>query len=559
MTMDITKCHLFKEFEKLSLNSIKSVQDGQSLNELDVYLHVTRPIESVLREKMEAIDRSGGGIVLLIGSAGDGKSHLLSQMRAEFSWDPMSFYNDATASCSPNKTAVETLKEALSDFSDESIETTSRKLVLAVNLGKLNAFIEDSEVKDRYSEIVKATAGIFDDDDSTDEAETDRIKIVLFASEQIFEIYPESEETYPVEAKFLNDILEKIVNGAENNPFRKSYLADKEEEDSELNPVLLNYKILESYPVRDAIVKLIIEAIIRFKLIITPREFLDFVYSIMVYHSSEPYEEKRDFFKALLPTLLFEGGTNPIQRAISRLDPVVCSSTKHDNSLGELFTSYAIPERIRDEMRDVRIPDSLLDRVDVFYSNNGRDIEATTKFVFRLWHTLDYHSESAVYTKFVRLLAQVLDKQEDAYIQLYELVSRSIPRHFGSFTENTRMIPLNVQGGKYKLFATINLAPQEIVTQFVPHRPSRFPLFFYLRWAVDGKTIGLKFDYQLFEYLSELDQGRLVTTYENDKNLTFSNFVRGLAEKANLSEITILKCDGTQKLLKNTFGSVRFS
>ena len=37
------------------------------------------------------------------------------------------FYNDATASSSPNKTAIETLKEALRDFSDENLYGTQKK------------------------------------------------------------------------------------------------------------------------------------------------------------------------------------------------------------------------------------------------------------------------------------------------------------------------------------------------------------------------------------------------------------------------------------------------
>ena len=49
--MDMTKSNLYREFSKLSLNSIKSVQNGQSLNDLDLYLHVERPVESVLRQK----------------------------------------------------------------------------------------------------------------------------------------------------------------------------------------------------------------------------------------------------------------------------------------------------------------------------------------------------------------------------------------------------------------------------------------------------------------------------------------------------------------------------
>ena len=557
--MDMTKSNLYREFSKLSLNSIKSVQNGQSLNDLDLYLHVERPVESVLRQKMRDIDQCGGGIVLLIGSAGDGKSHLLSRLRSEFDWDSSSYYNDATASCSPNKTAVQTLKEALVDFCDASIDTTNRKLVLAVNLGKLNAFIEDADVKNSYSKIVEATAGIFDDDDATEEKETSRIKIVLIAREQMFEISPECQDQFTMQAPFLSKILEKIVYGDDANPFHRAYLADREDSECEQDPVYLNYKILQSPQVRDTLVRGIIESIVRFKLIITPREFLDFIYCIMVPRGLEEYDAQRDYYKTLLPSLLFCGGTNLIQRAFAKLDPIIYSSTDHDKKLAELFTSYAIPEDIESAMRDARIPECIIDRINKFYQNNGRQLDVTTKFVFRLFHILSYHSESGVYTNFMRLLTKIFNRDPDAYAEIYEVVGRALPRHFGSFYEKNNMIPLGVQGGEYKLFANLELDPQPIDSSFNPDHPSRFPLWVTMKWRVGGEVICLKVDYQLYSYLDDLNQGRLVTAYENERNLAFSTFVRQLASKANMSEVTIVKSCGTEKKLQESFGKVRLA
>ena len=134
---------LKEAFLHLSQHSVDSVQNGKSFTEWDEYMHVDRPIENKLYEKMDAIDAAGGGIVLLVGSAGDGKSHLLSRIRQKFDWGNNSFYNDATASSSPKKTAIDTLKEALADFKDASLYKTTSKLVLAINLGKLNALIDD--------------------------------------------------------------------------------------------------------------------------------------------------------------------------------------------------------------------------------------------------------------------------------------------------------------------------------------------------------------------------------------------------------------------------------
>lgn len=555
--MDMTKSRLYHEFSKLSLNSIKSVQNGHALNDLDLYLHVERPVEAILRQKMRDIDQAGGGIVLLIGSAGDGKSHLLSRLRSEFDWDSSSYYNDATASSSPNKTAVQTLKEALVDFCDSSIATTERKLVLAVNLGKLNAFIEDKEVKSAFAQIVTATEGIFDDDDATEEKETSRIKIVLLAREQMFEISPECQDQFTLQAPFLSKILEKIVDGNESNPFHKAYLEDRENPDCEHDPVYLNYKILQSPQVRDALVRGIIEAIVRFKLIITPREFLDFIYCIMIPRGLENYDVQQDYYKTLLPSLLFCGGTNLIQRAFAKLDPIVYSSTDHDKKLAELFTSYAIPVDIESAMRDARIPECIIDRINKFYQNNGRQLDVTTKFVFRLFHILSYHSESCVYTNFMRLLTKIFNHDLDAYAEIFEMVGRALPRHFGSFYEKSNMIPLGVQGGEYKLFANLELDPQPIDSQFNSDHPSRFPLWFNMKWRAGGDVICLKVDYQLYSYLDDLNLGRLVTGYENERDLAFSTFVRRLADKANMAEVTIVKSSGAEKKLQESFGKVR--
>ena len=125
---------LKEAFLHLSQHSVDSVQNGKSFTEWDEYMHVDRPIEDKLYVKMDEIDAAGGGIVLLVGSAGDGKSHLLSRIRQMSDWGDSSFYNDATASSSPKKTAIDTLKEALTDYKDANLykQNTKRLLIQLV-------------------------------------------------------------------------------------------------------------------------------------------------------------------------------------------------------------------------------------------------------------------------------------------------------------------------------------------------------------------------------------------------------------------------------------------
>ena len=398
---------LKEAFLHLSQHSVDSVQNGKSFTEWDEYMHVDRPIEDKLYVKMDQIDAAGGGIVLLVGSAGDGKSHLLSRIRQMSDWGDNSFYNDATASSSPKKTAIDTLKEALSDFKDANLYNTNSKLVLAINLGKLNALIEDEEFKEEYKEIVDSTWPIFDDDDTTPPIDTERVKVVMFVDQQAFEFYTDCPESL-VKSKFLSEIMEKIVAKKEANPFYKAYKNDIANGVSIKDPLILNYELLSLQEIRNTIVMTIIEAIIRFKMNITPREFLDFLYTIMVY----PYEykEKRDFYEALLPTLLYCGRENLIQKAICKLDPLKHSSTEHDKQLSVLFTSYSIPTNYFDSAQLDKLPSELVKRTNEFYANNGRDIERTTKFVFRLKHLLSYHTESEVYSSYLEILKGIYKK-----------------------------------------------------------------------------------------------------------------------------------------------------
>ena len=545
-------------FSHLSQHSIDSVQNGKAFTEWDNYMHVDRPIENKLRKKMDQIDAEGGGIVILVGSAGDGKSHLLSHIRQMSDWGDNGFYNDATASSSPKKTAIDTLKEALINFKDTNLDQTNSKLVLAINLGKLNALIDDEDFKAEYQEIVKSTSPIFDDDDTTPPIDSKRVKVVIFVDQQAFEFHAKSPNGV-VESQFLSTILEKITAKVDSNPFYKAYKEDIAEGVSLKDPLILNYKLLSIPEIRHSIVMTIIEAIVRYRIIITPREFLDFLYTIMVY----PYEykEKKDFYEALLPTLLYCGSENMIQKSINKLDPLKCSSTVHDKQLSVLFTSYSIPTNYFDTNQLSQLPSELIKRTNEFYANNGRDIERTTKFIFRLKHLLDYHTESDVYKSYLDILNGIFRKDVYKMQEIYTVVAKAIPRHYGSYYGKTNMVPLNIQGGRYRLFGNLELNPEMINPHYSKTEPNDFLLRFDMSWKFPDKPVVLKMDFQLYSYLYELNHGKLALSYGNEKNLKFSKFVRDLVEKCNCKQkITVVRADLPEiELTESSFGKIELA
>lgn len=555
-------------FLHLSQHSVDSVQNGKTFTNWDEYMHVERPIESKLKDKMKVIDNAGGGIVLLVGSAGDGKSHLISCIKKESDWGDGCFYNDATASSSPKKTAIDTLKEALVEFKDENLYKTTQKIVLAINLGILNALIDDEDFKKDYKEIVNSASPIFDDGNTTPQINTERVKaervkVVMFTNEQAFEFYADSSSEIPVASDFFSNIIKKVVSETIDNPFYAAYTADKASGVSPKDPLILNYELLRIPDVQNTIVLTIIEAIVRYKLIITPREFLDFLYSIIVYPHYDEYidghKEKKEFFEALLPSLLYYGSENMIQKAISKLNPLKQSSTEHDKQLSVLFTSYSIPPSYLTEQQNSELPVELLKRTNEFYANNGRDIERTTKFVFRLKHLLSYHTESEVYKSYLALLKGIFNKDVHKMQEIYDVVAKAIPRHYGSYYEKSNMVPLNIQGGRYRLFGSLQLNPEPVKSYHSDLYKNEFLMRFDMSWKFPDESVPLRMDFQLYSYLYELNRGKLALSYENEKDLAFSRFLRKLVEKCNCEhEITVVRSDlGVLKLSESSFGNIQ--
>lgn len=557
--------NLYQTISKLSQSSIESVQTGNGFSQIDEYLNTERPITDELLTRMIEIDEAGGGIILLVGSAGDGKSHLLSRVKEVVpEWGATSFYNDATASYSPNKTAIETLTEGLMEFSDDKIQSTKHKKVVAINLGKLNAFIDNPDIRKIYGKIAIACNPLFDYDGSTTPINSERIKIVEFSNKQIFELTPDKQGIEALGSMFLTTILDKLVKKSGSgilNPFYDAYIADLDTDSYKKSPLHLNYQLLMIPEVRKTIVLTVIEAIIRFKLIITPREYMDFIYSILVYNDISRYKEKNDFYEALLPSLMYVGGHNVILNAISRLDPMKQSSTEHDRNLSLLFTSNSIPQNFFPEIgANSALPEYITNRTNRFYENNGRDVERTTKFLFRLAHLLKYHSECDTYVSFLDVLTGVFSGDNTQLMSAYDLVTKGISRHNGLFSLRQDLIPLNIQGGKYKLFARLSMEPDQPQYNFSSEKPWEFYPEFKLIWQLQNttETVDLVIDYSLYSYLYDLAKGKLAITYENEKNIRFSNFIQTLADLSDCTKnLTVVKLDSPDMVLRQTLNNVQ--
>lgn len=544
---------LVKTFKRLSQGSKQSVQSGKDLDAFDLYMHVERPIEKAVRRAMDEIRTQGGGVLFLVGSAGDGKSHLIASLKKEYT--DFKYRNDASESPEPEMESRDYLKKCLEDFSDVTISTTNTKLLVAINLGKLSELIDDPYIKENYTEIVNCAKTLFDED-NLHHVQTDRVRIVSFGNHQIFELYPEkTTEDYPVDSKFIREVLAKITSPTADNVFHQAYL-DSKPTGGDFDPSYVNYELLCLPAVQDAIVNILIESIVRYKLLLTPRELFDFIYRIVVPDTLKDYRPRK-FFESLLPSIFFNGGDNKILKTIALLDPLKHGCIDHNNCLSDLFTSVEIPAKLRAELTG-KVHTKFFDILTEFYHNNRQNIDDISKLIFRLEHLLKYHSESKEYKAFLGILSGYYEKDTTRFDSLYELISDCIPHYYGSYTDRDHIVPLNIQGREYKMFVGCdNLEPvwDEDSVSFDPNNRNQFVIEILTRWKVQKLLPPLKVEYQLYEDLCRIKSGKLTLANERDHNLQFGKFINDLVLQTDYQDkVLILTPDNKQFILKRGLG-----
>lgn len=235
------------------------------------------------------------------------------------------------------------------------------------------------------------------------------------------------------------------------------------------------------------------------------------------------------------------------------MDPLRISSLDHNKELSVLFTAFKLPEESLKLDNTGELYYSLKERINFYYRNHGKDTERIAKFVFRLNHLLTYESESMEYKKYISYLSRYNDEitRYDVINELEELVDLCIPRHYGAYLEAGDLVPLNIQGSKYRLFARVDKEMSEVESIYLGENRNEFLLYIPLEWKVKGNTVSLKVDYQLFEYISSLEKGKLAINYESELNIEFSRFIRELVQNsASDKEVIIISSDNKQLSLK---------
>jgi DNA phosphorothioation-dependent restriction protein DptF len=330
---------MFKKYlDKLSISSKEAVVDG-NLNSFDsfkAYLHIDRYVEQKFEEiVLSAIASDKSQLILISGNVGDGKSHMLSRLFLKYP-DEMAriqVRNDATESTDVNKSWINELDEFLSPFSHDQIGKTETKItrIVAINLGILSTFL--TACVGDFSELTNFVTenGIIDKVSFNNKFNNEsHFQYINLADYNLFTL----TENY-ASAALITSLLTKVTAPVPSNPFYKAFNEYYEgHPNSNGCPMRFNYLQLEKKNVQDGLANLVVYAIIKFKLIISIRDLLNFIYDLIVPSdfSNLSGEQIKNLFESrpvgsdmqgLVYNKLFESaGRSDIFDALKLLDPI---------------------------------------------------------------------------------------------------------------------------------------------------------------------------------------------------------------------------------------------
>lgn len=567
-------CNFLNKLNRLRKSSSDSIDNVEKFDGFKEYMHVSRSAEEDLKNILRAVNNCGKKtLVLLCGSAGDGKSHLLSYLRnsdSEKLIDNYVVFNDATESSSPSKTAIETLNELLSSFKDCNLDSPGKNVILAINLGVLSNFIE-SEYGNEFSQLrsyVDDSYILTSQVNNNDFDEASYFQHVSFSDYHMFSLTKEG-----IHARYIEDILDKVFCQKKESLFYHSYKNDCSNCPlAQKCPVKLNYEYLMDANRQKYVAELLIETIIQDKVILTTREILNFIYDILVAQNFSFTKFQRllvddaaylkEFMKQITPALIF-GSTDVtvLMNMLKKYDPLLNRSEKAD----EIAISYYVSSDVSDDIHrvfdsvsyeSIICEPSMLEKL-----NNDKTLKSNA---FNLMTRIQAIDEgiigNEIYRKYLTDLYFYNAGIGKKLGSLYSMVEKAVKQWCGCDEDDNLCLDDRHHG--FLLYEKVDFRPNLV------HLPcpsgtvdlQRFAPFFVVEFEDStSDIISLDIDYSLYELIYKLNHGYIQTADDRNNHADFISFVYRILQTGSLTEtISIVSKQGKKAIISQSMFGYKF-
>lgn len=561
-------CEFIMQLSKLRKSSAESVENTNAFNHFKEYLHVERHVEIELRKLLRSVnEKQGKCLVLLCGSAGDGKSHLISYMKnsdTEGLLDGYELYNDATESSEPTLTSIDTLADKLTNFDDEHYDNADgSKMIIAINLGTLNNFIESEKGKSfiKLRKYVEENDILSSYAQETGYKDNSVFQHVSFADYQVFSLSENGIQTV-----FLENLLEKVFSQNEDNPFYQSY--KKGETNCQLCqrcPVRHNFEFLSDPKNQQVLIHRIVQAVIIDKTIVATREVLNLLYDLIVHPDFDKQKISigtsvvqylNDYISWTTPMLLNEYEDISSLINAMRSHDVLRNRTAIADEEATRFHSLDNIEKVFEDTAK-GTPYIALNTISNVSQLGGIKPELKKiiyRFIARLKameHNLNRSEKEIRFEQYLSYLYNQNSGNEKKLAALYESTKKAVLNWDGEFGGDFICIDESNEHNwileELKLKAAINKDAPKITGEI-----KRFSPTISLRYKKDGqdntKPVTIKIDFALYELISDMKAGYRPTIKDKNRHTDFVSFVQQLIELGNKEErVTIIPKDGDKK------------
>ena len=568
-------CKFIDKFNKLRKSSSNSIDNIQNFDDFRKYMHVIRATEIDLKEILSNVNSSDKKtLVLLCGSAGDGKSHLLSYLKnsdPDHLLDSYNVFNDATESNAPDKTAVETLCKRLEDFNDDNLDKPGANAIIAINLGVLSNFIE-SKYASRFSylkEYVKKSNIMTSEVTNQIYVNNSNFQHISFSDYHMF-----SMEKGEITPEYIEALFEKIVSDDERNDFYTAYTNDCSICPlCSQCPIRMNYEFLTDQKVRHYIALMLVKVILKDKEILTTRELLNYIYDIVVApgfnytkfykSSSTPSLFLKEFLNCIMPSLLFDNvDISVIMNKTRKYDPLLNRNEKEDDIAIEYYVSDDISKTVKSIVDESAYAPVLCNPSYANTINEDKTVKSKLfNVLIRIRELIKNNGYEEMFQRYISDLYYYNTGKTPKLAGLYSNIEDAVMRWCGN--EEDDNICIDDSHKSFAIYEDIKFDPfldnipspssVEKIEKFLPYVVAEFK-------NDNDAPIHIDIDYSLYELIEKLKFGYVQTAEDRNNHADFISFISKILKTGSSNElITILSETGQKaKLEKTKFGTYKF-
>lgn len=556
-------CPLVDELKRLKKSSSEAVDNDEEFSPFKMYMHIHRSLEDDLIKKIEqAKERAGKSLILVCGNVGDGKSHVISYLKHTRSdlLDGFIIHNDATESRSPNRDEKEELAMVLHSFSDDCIDNDSDdKIIVAINLGVLSNFIDSEKGKGRkfskLAEYVNSNNILIDNIVGESPEQNSCFFHINFGDYHIFRL-----NSGKIDSPYIEEVIERIVCESDDNPFYQSYKRCSECSVDHC-PVKANFEMLQNKKVVSGIINILIETIVKDKVILSTRELLDFFYDIIVhpdFNKAKLLKSKNrfeQFIKYCLPSLMYEHEeASMLLSHLTKYDFInqrtelfdgITTRFNTTDKLTEMFESYIDVNPISNQIFSFDI--------DTLCEGSASKSKELKKLLFALFTRLckitpkksDFSIVNEEFNEFIADLYYSIRQDIKKLQKIYKTVEKCIYEWNGG-SYGSRCINLRSDVEGYIVSTELDLEPDlsEFKSILPDEQFDKFPSYINLVFTKKkekDKSATISIDYDLYKMLKLVENGYRPSAKDNNRYIGFLTFINRLAEFSGFDEEILIQ------------------